>query len=218
MKSQSLKTIYYGTIARATVLNFLWRRFFPLQPRSGRVILHLGCGRNYLPLPGFVNIDGNLFVPKDLWLDITLGLPYTDGCIDAVYSNHVLEHLSEKGVRRVLQESFRVLKPGGGIRLVTPHLGKAIEAYRAGNMEFFGDWPDARKSIGGKFNNYLLCRNQHRLMFDQSFLEEMLRNAGWVHIREAGPLESSIFSRKDLTEMGGEAPDAHRSLIIEALK
>lgn len=218
MIPQWMKTAYFQTVARLTVLNFLWRRIIPPSLEPGPTVLHLGCGPNYLALPGWVNIDGNLFSPKDLWLDVTFGLPFPDQSIDAIYAHHFLEHLREKGLRRILKESHRVLKPGRGLRLVTPDLRKAILAYLAGDGHFFSDWPDPRDSLGGKFNNYLLCRNQHRFMFDFEFLKEFLADAGFKDCREVGPGKSYLFPPDELAKISEENPENCRSLFVEAIK
>lgn len=218
MFPQWFKGFYYATVGHLTILNYYRYRVFPRMLPPGRKVLHLGCGQNYLSLPGFVNIDGNICCRKDIWLDVTMGLPYPDQTIDAIYAHHFLEHLEERGIRRVLLEAYRVLKPGGGIRLVTPDLGKAVRAYAAKDHHFFSGWPDPRQSIGGKFNNYLLCRNQHRFMFDLGFLEEFLRNAGLEKCQEVGPLESRIFCREELEGVLEEGPETHRSLFVEAFK
>jgi len=218
LKPQWLKDIYYSSIARLTVLNYFWRRAFPKIPEFERIILHLGCGENYIAKPGFVNIDGNLFRRKDLWLDVTLGLPFPEESIDAIFASHVLEHLNEKQVRRVLEEAYRVLKPGGAVRFITPDLGKAIEAYVRGDLTFFSEWPDQRKSIGGRFNNHLLCRDQHRLMFDFGFFRELLDSAGFENCREVEAWRSKIFEISELEEIQGKDSDYCRSLFVEAFK
>jgi hypothetical protein len=97
-------------------------------------------------------------------------------------------------------------------------LGKAIKAYLEGDLNFFSDWPDCRKSIGGKFNNYLLCRDQHRLMFDLSFLRELLLDAGFNNCHELGALESEVFNADELRKIQWESSANHRSLFVEAFK
>jgi len=205
-------------MGRLSAANYLWRKIFPRLPRSSRIVLHLGCGANYIDRAGYINVDGNIFRKKDLWLDITLGLPFPRESIDVVFASHLLEHLNEKEVRRLLNESYRVLKPGGAVRFVTPHLGKAIEAYVTGKGGFFTDWPDHRKSIGGKFNNHLLCRDQHSLMFDFGFINELLIASGFSNCRELGPLESELFTQSELNEIQWEDAGNHRSLFVEAVK
>jgi predicted SAM-dependent methyltransferase len=218
MKNQIIKNLYYATLAKLTLFNYYRKKIF-FRPRPGeRTVIHLGCGIHYIPLPGFINIDGNPFYRKDLWLDVTIGLPFPDQSMDAIYAHHFLEHLSEKGLRRVLEESYRVLRPRGGVRFVTPDLRKAVQAYTLSNDRFFSDWPDPRHSLGGKLNNYLLCRNQHRFMFDFEFLKEFLQGAGFREFREMGPAESLLFSPAEMQKIPEENPMNYRSLYVEAWK
>jgi predicted SAM-dependent methyltransferase len=218
LKPQWLKAFYYASVGSLMVLNYLWKRAFPRIPKDKPIFLHLGCGENYIRLPGFINIDGNIFRRKDLWLDITLGFPFSDESIDGIFASHILEHFNETQVCRVLQESYRILKRGGGIRFITPNLQRAIEAYLQGDMAFFDDWPDLRNSIGGRFNNYLLCRDQHRLMFDFGFLKELLVGAGFESCCEVSFWESKIFEVCELREIQRGASEDNRSLFVEAFK
>ncbi|WP_375500620.1 methyltransferase domain-containing protein [uncultured Jatrophihabitans sp.] len=63
-------------------------------------------------------------------------LPYADATVDAIYSSHALEHLYFDDARAVLVESYRVLRPGGVIRLALPdcesHARELVDAL-AGN-------------------------------------------------------------------------------------
>lgn len=47
-------------------------------------------------------------------------LPYSDGCVDAIYCSAVLEHLHAP--ERAVQEMFRVLKPGGRLYASSPFI------------------------------------------------------------------------------------------------
>jgi predicted SAM-dependent methyltransferase len=48
-----------------------------------------------------------------------------------VYADNVIEHLTLEQNRALLSEAFRVLKPGGRIRLVTPDIGELARLYIA---------------------------------------------------------------------------------------
>jgi SAM-dependent methyltransferase len=60
------------------------------------------------------------------------GIPFSDSCIDFIYSSHFLEHLSEDQGKTLLIEAFRVLKEGGLLRISIPDLAFAIELYKNG--------------------------------------------------------------------------------------
>ena len=47
-------------------------------------------------------------------------IPYEDGSVDNIYVSHVIEHIETIFVKRMIAEAYRVLKPGGVLRLVCP--------------------------------------------------------------------------------------------------
>lgn len=75
-----------------------------------------------LPLPNEPNLRN---------FDLTKGrpLPYPDNAFDAIYSYHILEHLTPEAGLRVMREWHRVLKPGGICRVSTPDLAYFAEDY-----------------------------------------------------------------------------------------
>lgn len=56
-------------------------------------------------------------------------LPYPDDSFDAIYSYHILEHLTPDDGLRMMREWRRVLKPGGICRVSTPDLAFFAEDY-----------------------------------------------------------------------------------------
>ncbi len=61
--------------------------------------------------------------------DLRKTFPWDTESVDAIYTSHTLEHLSKEDGRKFLDECFRVLKPGGLIRIVVPDLKVIISAY-----------------------------------------------------------------------------------------
>jgi SAM-dependent methyltransferase len=160
-----------------------------------------------------------LCMPNRGWLaDGGLDLRFPERSADSIYASHFLEHLYASDVISLLRACYWALKPGAGVRLVTPHLGKAIAAYVNGDKDFFSGFPDKRDSIGGRFANHMLCRDQHRLMFDFSFMEECLASAGFTEIRECLPRESRVFPSAELAVFEYETTETHASLFVEALR
>lgn len=218
MKSQKAKDVFHATAGQLSILN-RWRlQLLPGALRSrrpdGLVWVHLGSGSH--PIDGMINVDVNPFNKPDVWLNILKGLPFRDASVDAIYCCHTLEHFKEGDVRRILRDCRRILKPGSGIRIVTPDLRKAAQAYLAGDASYFSDFPDRRTSLGGRFANYLLCRDQHRLIFDFSFWAELLEAEGFGSIRERVPHDSDVFPREELAVFEYEQPARHHSVFVEA--
>lgn len=80
--------------------------------------LNLGCGKKRID--GYINIDINPDVNPDLEHDIRKGLPYGDNSIDEVRAYDFLEHIPLGETIFVVEEIWRVLKPGGLLDHLTP--------------------------------------------------------------------------------------------------
>jgi len=206
--------MYYSSIGKLSLCSLWWQRTVHNRDYADSH-LNLGCGTKYVP--GMINIDGNLFRKKDIWLDVTLGLPFQDNSLQGIYSSHLLEHLNVQQVRRLLKECHRALKPGGTLRLVVPSLEYAIQVYIQGKPALLPDWPDKYRSIGGRFNNLMLCRNQHATLLDFTFLEELLRDAGFPLIYKETPGNSRHFSTCHL-QFESDPSLIDVSLYVEAIK
>ncbi len=62
--------------------------------------------------------------------DLRRGIPWPASSVDAVYSSHVLEHIDRCHAESFAREMYRVLKPGGVVRIVVPDLALLVDAYR----------------------------------------------------------------------------------------
>ena len=73
--------------------------------------LHLACGETRLD--GWENHDADM----DLYM---LPLPFKDGSADRILLEHFGEHCDSPQLLRLLDELYRILKPGGVLRLLCP--------------------------------------------------------------------------------------------------
>lgn len=80
--------------------------------------LNLGCGFRHVT--GYENIDNRPEVRPDLLHDITLGLPYDNSSVDEVRAYDILEHIPIGKTMALIEEIYRVLKPGGKFESYTP--------------------------------------------------------------------------------------------------
>jgi predicted SAM-dependent methyltransferase len=62
-------------------------------------------------------------------LDARESLPLEDGCVDWVYAEHFIEHLTLDDGIGWLREVRRILAPGGLLRLTTPDLRRYVAGY-----------------------------------------------------------------------------------------
>jgi predicted SAM-dependent methyltransferase len=221
MRSQKLKDLYFTLVRPITKVNHYRHRVFcPISsgPSSnGPIWLNIGSGEKYLK--GFINIEGNLFRRKDLWLDIRNGFPFPPNSVDGLYACHIFEHLYLSDLKKVLIESHRILKPGSGMRVLVPSLEEAIHAYVGKNSDWFTGFPTSFKSLGGKFFNLILCDSQHKLVFDFSFMNEVLEEAGFSQITKGSLGQSYVFPADMVQKMEDKASEyILTSLIVEAIK
>jgi len=114
---------------------------------------------------------------------------------DAVHSAHVLEHVHDPV--RLLQESYRILKPGGTLITITPN----VESW--GHRRFGSSWlildPPRHLAL---FSRVTLRRAAEQAGFKVQRLSTTVRNA-WVY----GALTHCIrrTGRADMSELGKPA-------------
>ena len=224
MVSQRTKDLYFSAIFPATYLNHcLWKvrlkRSIAGRLRAGqngRLWVNIGSGeKNHR---SFVNIDANILRHPEMWLDLRNGLPFPAQSVNGIYASHVLEHFYFAEVRAILRECHRVLKPGGGLRVLVPSVELAVEAYLKGDKNWFSDFPAKFDSLGGRFTNFLFCDGQHRLAFDLFFAIEVLREAGFSMIERMRVGTSQLFPEQVLEELELPAGAVEALLVVEARK
>jgi len=81
--------------------------------------IDIGCGNITQRKKGYTGIDVNPDYQPDILHDCNEGLPFSDNEIEAISSDNSLEHFWNHVF--VLQECYRVLKPGGILELVLPN-------------------------------------------------------------------------------------------------
>lgn len=221
MLARRTKQVFYilaGPLMRAN--SVFYRSVLSPRPGDGVVKVQLGPGqRNYLP--GWVNVDANIFTGKcDVWADLRNRLPFRDGTVDAIYSHHVIEHLPDLAFH--FAELFRCLKPGGIFRVGGPNGDSAMRKYLEGDADWFIEYPDRRTSLGGRFENFIFCRQEHLTILTYSWLQELASGAGFAEIHGCRPGAETHHPRlidADVLAMEPEStPECPHTLIIEGKK
>lgn len=218
MLSRAAKSAFYQFAGPALWLSGVAYRQVK-APRSGFQRAHLGPGqRNYIS--GWINVDANRFSGKcDVWADLRNPLPFHDETLDAIYSHHMVEHLPD--ISAHFADAYRCLKPGGVYRVAGPNGDTAIRKFQEGDAAWFGDWPDKYESIGGRLNNFILCRNEHLVILTESLLRELLGRAGFTQVTPAVASVSTSYPAlfEDCLRYEHESDlDAPRTVVLEARK
>jgi len=134
-------------------------------------MLNIGCG--VTSDSEWINID--LGGSDDVMShNVTDGLPFPDKTFDVVYHSHLLEHIPFEKSLPFIHECFRVLKPGGIIRILVPDLERIAGLYleklaAAKESEADYDWimlelydQCIREKSGGFMERYL--RSSHAVL------------------------------------------------------
>lgn len=93
-----------------------------VAPPPGRVCLELGGGTK--ARPGWANLDPAHGTGE--WRRPAQALPWpaADGAVDAIFASHVMEHIPAGADRiTVMNEAWRVLRPGGTFEIRVPLFG-----------------------------------------------------------------------------------------------
>jgi predicted SAM-dependent methyltransferase len=134
--------------------------------------LHLGCGNKHIP--GFVHVDMQNYSHVDLCEQVNTLNFAQDNSVELIYASHVLEHFGRHEVDQVLREWFRVLQPGGILRLAVPDFESIVLRYQ--------ETRDVNEVMG------LVCGGQrddldfHKIIFDEKSLQERLRDVGFSSV------------------------------------
>ena len=80
----------------------------------------LGLHERQFQIPNFLGLALNPAHEREIKHDLADALPFADASIAKVQAQDVLEHLAFERVPFVLDEIYRVLKPGGIFRLSVP--------------------------------------------------------------------------------------------------
>jgi len=92
-----------------------------------RLCVNIACGASYVD--GWVNLDYLPSSPAVTKANLLESLPLKSASVDILYSSHFVEHIPRQRLNLFLMECYRVLKPGGGIRLVLPDLDELCREY-----------------------------------------------------------------------------------------
>jgi len=89
--------------------------------------LNLGCGSHFNAQ--WVNVDFTKTGDGVIAHNLLNGIPFEENTFQVVYHSHVLEHFPKNQALQFIEECYRVLQPGGIIRIAIPDLEQIVANY-----------------------------------------------------------------------------------------
>ena len=163
---------YHDRRARQRSLQFV------ANLRKKDLLINLGCG--YRPMQGWINVDRARSPEVQVVWDLARGLPFPDSSCSAIFSEHLIEHVTKEDAARLLSECHRVLQSGGVLRLSTPDAELFLRSY-ATDKQFLAH-PEFSQPIDTPVDrvNYMMREyGQHLWSYDEELLALMLQHAGF---------------------------------------
>lgn len=148
------------------------------------------CGGRNPYKPGeYLNVDIVAFPQVDLTFDITERFPIDDNMIAEIFSAATVEHLRKHDVDHVLQEFFRVLQPGGFVRIIQPDLEAIAKSVIEGH-----DLAEINQFLFGKFKSKETdLYDLHKWMYPAAALMNALEQIGFVNAKRE-PIDDELHA------------------------
>jgi predicted SAM-dependent methyltransferase len=219
------------TFRRHKVKGYLFRSSLIKSYLSSSKVAKLQLGAADNIIDGWLNTSLRPRSPRIVFLDVPQPFPFGPAVFDYVLSEHLIEHLTYTDGRFMLAECFRILKPGGKIRISTPDIKmlagvlfkedeKSKQYVNWIATTFPRDIPvqNAVMVINNLFYNW-----GHRFLYDFLTLKMTLEETGFTDIRayEIGMSDDEVF-RGIERHVGKNAVDEEMSrfeaLVVEAVR
>jgi predicted SAM-dependent methyltransferase len=190
----------------------------------------INIGSGLSGAPGWYNVDNSPTIPLSripglrrllrlpAWpcdvhrLDVRKGLPFAGQSVRCIYSSHTFEHFQWADSLAIATECFRVLKPGGTLRIVVPDIGLIIREYQRNRSPLASHDFLNRLSLTHGLHDLLHPGANHSQMFDEKSLLHLFRQAGFANPEVKAFMDSRI---PDIAQVELEVRK-NESLYVEA--
>lgn len=180
---------------------------------NDRKYLDVGCGFN--ASPKFVNLDYEWLPNVDVvWDIVKKKYPFPDNRFEGIYTEHCLEHIPFEACEENIREFYRMLKPGGILRIIVPDGELYVDIYNRKKqgedvkMPFEENYISPMHRINGIFRNH-----GHLFIYDFETFRVLLTRNGFKNVRKMS------FGQSANPELLNDTPErAIESLYVEAEK
>lgn len=197
--------------------------------------MQIGCGSNYLE--GWLNTDLNSN-DKVAFLDAGTKFPVKSDTFNYVYSEHLFEHLRVEQQLNMLEESFRILKKGGVMRIATPSLEFLFKLYANPNTlenKHYVKWAvenipnlkivnnsiiDIEEHYNYVINNFFKAWG-HQMIHNYASIEKLALQCGYSQVIKCTVGESNYEMLRNIEKHGTIIPEEINlieTMVVEIIK
>lgn len=154
--------------------------------------LYIPCGRKPVRSENWINVDGWMDERRKTRVDAVAdmrALPFRCGSFNEIYCCHGIEHIPRPDHYPALTEFRRVLAKKGILRLAVPNIEAMIYfVYNSARLKWAEDHFYGDQKEPGRF---------HYFAFSRKTLSRLMKDAGFLHVREWDPYAHGIGGRDD---------------------
>lgn len=128
----------------------LYLKLYSKNSIENRLFLNIGAGSFFHPAWTNVDYYSDWYKSNDEKTKSGINydlfslkpIPVEGNTIEMMYSSHTVEHITDAAAQNLFNESYRILKRGGVVRITAPDINLHYNAYRRNDKDFFywKDW------------------------------------------------------------------------------
>jgi predicted SAM-dependent methyltransferase len=147
-------------------------------------MVKINFGAGDFKLDGWINVDLNPDHRPTLIADLSQALPFRDSCADYIHSEDFIDQLELDLACRFFLECYRLLKPKGVMRILTPDLFRFAKLYVDRDQQLATLWkkyvrlPLQVDTLGEIFNRGMRLGG-HTFLYDHETLVKVLGRCGF---------------------------------------
>jgi predicted SAM-dependent methyltransferase len=186
----------------------MYCRLYPSASITGKKFYNIGAGGFRHPF--WTNVDmsnehydrlfeaGRFDIAHDLLRREPIPVP--ENSAELIYTSHTIEHIDDISVKFLLSDCYRMLRPGGVLRIVSPDINLIYRAWQSGDRDFFY-WDN---DPGQNDNPEAAClkRPLRQATLSQLFLLEFAASVAEISLEGA----QERINDEQLNKLFGELP------------
>ncbi len=196
-----------------------------LQRLAGAAAPQVSLGSGAGTPAGWIGLDLERRGTRVYPWDLRRGLPFADGTVRAFLLEHSLEHLYLDDARRLIVESFRALRPGGAIRIVSPDVRFLVSVATGARTREVVEQIDCDQEIhrwrhNDELDLFITNRLSHQWgahlsLLSGPWVQRMLRKAGFDNVLSVTPDTSACFDPVPSTHRERFPGPDHEAFAVE---